>query len=47
MCAAVAFQSGRSISWRTVHWSKIGPDELAMILSSLDARIDAIGPNQS
>jgi TetR/AcrR family transcriptional regulator, regulator of cefoperazone and chloramphenicol sensitivity len=39
----LAFQSGRSVSLRTMRWSKIGPDELAMVLSSLDAQIDAIG----
>jgi TetR/AcrR family transcriptional regulator, regulator of cefoperazone and chloramphenicol sensitivity len=39
----LAFQSGRSISLRTMHWSRIGPKELAMVLSSLDAQIDAIG----
>lgn len=39
----LAFQSGRSISLRTMHWSTIGPEELAMVLSSLDAQIDALG----
>jgi AcrR family transcriptional regulator len=39
----LAFQSGRSISLRTMHWSSIGPEELAMVLASLDAQIDAIG----
>jgi TetR/AcrR family transcriptional regulator, regulator of cefoperazone and chloramphenicol sensitivity len=39
----LAFQSGRSISLRTMRWSKIGPDELAMVLASLNAQIDAIG----
>lgn len=39
----LAFQSGRRISLRTMHWSTIGPDELAMVLSSLNAQIDAIG----
>jgi AcrR family transcriptional regulator len=39
----LAFQSGRSISLRTMHWSTIGREELAMVLSSLDAQIDAIG----
>jgi TetR/AcrR family transcriptional regulator, regulator of cefoperazone and chloramphenicol sensitivity len=43
----LAFQSGRSISLRTMHWSTIGPRELAMVLSTLDAQIDAIGRNQS
>ncbi len=39
----LAFQSGRSISLRTMHWSTIGREELAMVLSGLDAQIDAIG----
>ncbi len=39
----LAFQSGRSISLRTMHWSTIGPKELAMVLCSLDVQIDAIG----
>jgi AcrR family transcriptional regulator len=38
----LAFQSGRSISLRTMRWSTIGSEELAMVLSSLDAQIDAI-----
>jgi AcrR family transcriptional regulator len=43
----LAFQSGRSISLRTMRWSTIGPQELAMVLSTLNAQIDAIGRNQS
>jgi TetR/AcrR family transcriptional regulator, regulator of cefoperazone and chloramphenicol sensitivity len=43
----LAFQSGRSISLRTMHWSTIGPQELAMVLSTLNAQINAIGRNQS
>jgi TetR/AcrR family transcriptional regulator, regulator of cefoperazone and chloramphenicol sensitivity len=43
----LAFQSGRSISLRTMHWSTIGPEELAMVLSSLDAQIDALGRRPS
>ncbi len=39
----LAFQSGRKISLRVMQWSKIGPKELAMIRSALDAQIDAIG----
>jgi TetR/AcrR family transcriptional regulator, regulator of cefoperazone and chloramphenicol sensitivity len=39
----LAFQSGRSISLRTMRWSTIGREEVAMVLSSLDAQIDAIG----
>ncbi len=41
----LAFQSGRSISLRAMQWSTIGRKELAMILSGLDAQIDAIGRN--
>ncbi len=41
----LAFQSGRSISLRTMHWPAIGPKQLAMVLSSLEAQIDAIGSN--
>jgi TetR/AcrR family transcriptional regulator, regulator of cefoperazone and chloramphenicol sensitivity len=43
----LAFQSGRSISLRTMHWSTIGPREMAMVLSSLDAQINALGLSQS
>jgi AcrR family transcriptional regulator len=43
----LAFQSGRSISLRAMNWSKIGHEELAMILSGLESQIDAIGRNQS
>jgi TetR/AcrR family transcriptional regulator, regulator of cefoperazone and chloramphenicol sensitivity len=43
----LAFQSGRSISLRTMRWSTIGRQELAMVLSSLNAQIDAIGRNRS
>jgi TetR/AcrR family transcriptional regulator, regulator of cefoperazone and chloramphenicol sensitivity len=43
----LAFQSGRSVSLRTLHWSTIGRDELAMVLASLNAQIDAIGRNHS
>ncbi len=39
----LAFQPGRSISLRTMHWSTIGPDELALVLASLNAQIDALG----
>jgi AcrR family transcriptional regulator len=39
----LAFQSGRSISLRTMHWSTIGPAELAIVLSGVEAQIDAIG----
>lgn len=43
----VAFQSGRSIALRTMRWPAIGPKQLAMVLSNLDAQIDAIGRNPS
>jgi AcrR family transcriptional regulator len=43
----LAFQSGRSISLRAMHWSKIGREELAMVLSGLDAHIEAIGRDQT
>ncbi len=43
----LAFQSGRRISLRTMHWSTIGREELAMVLSSLGLQIDAIGRNRS
>jgi AcrR family transcriptional regulator len=43
----LAFQSGRSISLRTMQWSTIGREELAMVLSVLDAQIDAIGCKKS
>jgi TetR/AcrR family transcriptional regulator, regulator of cefoperazone and chloramphenicol sensitivity len=43
----LAFQSGRSISLRTMRWSTIGPQELAMVLCILNTQIDAIGRNQS
>jgi len=39
----LAFQSGRSVSLRAMQWSTIGPEELAVVLSGLDAQIDAIG----
>jgi len=43
----LAFQSGRSVSLRTMQWSTIGREELAMVLAGLDAQIDAIGCDQS
>jgi TetR/AcrR family transcriptional regulator, regulator of cefoperazone and chloramphenicol sensitivity len=43
----LAFQSGRSISLRTMQWPTIGPDEMALVLSSLDAQIDAIGRSRA
>jgi len=45
LSSLLAFQSGRSIALRTMGWSAIGPDELAMVLSGLDAEIDAVGRN--
>jgi AcrR family transcriptional regulator len=44
LSSLLAFQSGRSISLRAMRWSAIGRNEVAMILSSLNAQIDAIGP---
>jgi AcrR family transcriptional regulator len=38
-----ALQSGRKIAMRTMRWSTVGADELTMVLSSVDAQIDAIG----
>src|ERR1700733_4078447 len=43
----LAFQSGRSISLRTMHWSSIGQEQLAMVRGSLDTQIDAIGRNHA
>jgi TetR/AcrR family transcriptional regulator, regulator of cefoperazone and chloramphenicol sensitivity len=45
--SVLAFQSGRSIALRTMHWPRIGPKELAMVLASLDAQIDALGSARS
>jgi TetR/AcrR family transcriptional regulator, regulator of cefoperazone and chloramphenicol sensitivity len=39
----LAFQSGRTVALRTMHWSTVGPDELAMVLSVVQAQVDAIG----
>jgi TetR/AcrR family transcriptional regulator, regulator of cefoperazone and chloramphenicol sensitivity len=39
----LVFQSGRTMSLRAMHWTTIGPEELAMVLSGLRAQIDAIG----
>jgi AcrR family transcriptional regulator len=39
----LAFQSGRSISLRTLQWSEIGGDELALVLDRLNAMIDGLG----
>jgi TetR/AcrR family transcriptional regulator, regulator of cefoperazone and chloramphenicol sensitivity len=43
--SALAFQSGRRIVLRTMRWPAIGPDELAMVLSALDAQIAAVDRN--
>ncbi len=43
----LAFQSGRNITLRTMHWSTIGPQEMATVLSTLNAQIDAIGRSRS
>jgi TetR/AcrR family transcriptional regulator, regulator of cefoperazone and chloramphenicol sensitivity len=39
----LAFQSGRTVALRTMHWSTIGPDELELVLSGVQAQVDAIG----
>jgi TetR/AcrR family transcriptional regulator, regulator of cefoperazone and chloramphenicol sensitivity len=43
----LAFQSGRTMSLRAMRWSIIGREELAMVVSALDAQIDAIGRHPS
>lgn len=43
----LVFQSGRTLSLRTMHWSRIGAAELAMVLAGVDAQIEAIGRGQS
>jgi TetR/AcrR family transcriptional regulator, regulator of cefoperazone and chloramphenicol sensitivity len=43
----LAFQSGRNVSLRAMHWSTIGREELAVATSAQDAQIDGIGRNQS
>jgi TetR/AcrR family transcriptional regulator, regulator of cefoperazone and chloramphenicol sensitivity len=45
--SVLTFQSGRSIVLRTMPWPTIGPKELAMVIASLDAQIDAIGCTRS
>jgi len=42
----LAFQSGRTISLRTMRWTTVGPAELAMVLAGVEAEIDAIGRNR-
>lgn len=39
----LAFRSGRGISLRTMRWSEIGPEELALVLDGLNSTIDALG----
>lgn len=39
----LVFQSGRSMSLRAMQWKTIGQEELAMVLSGLNAQIEAIG----
>lgn len=39
----LAFQPGRSVSMRAMRWKKIGPKEFTMVLSALNAQIDALG----
>jgi TetR/AcrR family transcriptional regulator, regulator of cefoperazone and chloramphenicol sensitivity len=41
--SVLAFQSGRSISMRSLQWSSIGPKEMALVQSAIDAQIDALG----
>ncbi|MGB7435364.1 MAG: CerR family C-terminal domain-containing protein [Candidatus Acidiferrum sp.] len=43
----LAFQSGRSVSLRAMQWSKIRHEELAVVVSGLNAQIDAISRTQS
>jgi len=43
LSSLLAFQSGRSIAFRTMGWSTIGRHQLAMVISGLDAEIDSIG----
>jgi AcrR family transcriptional regulator len=43
----LAFQSGRTISLRTMQWMTVGPAELAMVQAGVEAQIDAIGHNHS
>lgn len=45
--SVVAFQSGRTISLRSMGWSTVGPEQLTMVLSSLDTQIDAVGRQPS
>jgi hypothetical protein len=45
--SVLAFQAGRNVSLRPMHWSTIGREERAVVLSALDAQIDGIGRNQS
>jgi TetR/AcrR family transcriptional regulator, regulator of cefoperazone and chloramphenicol sensitivity len=47
IASLMAFQSARNVSLRTMRWSTIGPEEMAMVLSCLDAQIDAIGSQPS
>jgi AcrR family transcriptional regulator len=47
LSSLLAFQSGRSISLRAMRWPTIGRKELAMVLSALNAQIEAIGRTQS
>lgn len=41
--SVLAFQSGRRISLRAMHWTTIGPEQLAMVLAGLNSQINAIG----
>jgi AcrR family transcriptional regulator len=40
-----AFQSGRRLSKRAMHWSTVGEKELALVREVLEAQIDALGVN--
>jgi AcrR family transcriptional regulator len=42
-----SFQSGRAIALRALRWSAIGRKELALVLSVMNAQIDAIGRIQA
>ncbi len=39
----LAFQSGRSIAMRSLQWSRVGPKELALVQSAVEAQIEALG----
>jgi TetR/AcrR family transcriptional regulator, regulator of cefoperazone and chloramphenicol sensitivity len=43
LSSVTAFQSGRSVALRTMGWSSIGAQQLELVVSGLEAEIDAIG----